>query len=109
MVVGLPGNKSPYSNRLTLVFQSLRMMYDYKLNLVVRTPRACPWESSVLTLVLEIVAIAVVSVFGMTFIAKSYDKIIAYVEKRWGEDVSFGVSCGIILTFLFITLAVIFC
>ena len=46
MVVGLPGNKSPYSNRLTLVFQSLRMMYDYKLNLVVRTPRACPWESS---------------------------------------------------------------
>ena len=23
------------------------MMYDYKLNLVVRTPRACPWESSV--------------------------------------------------------------
>ena len=47
MVVGLPGNKSPYSNRLTLVFQSLRMMYDYKLNLVVRTPRACPWESSV--------------------------------------------------------------
>ena len=43
MVVGLPGNKSPYSNRLTLVFQSLRMMYDYKLNLVVRTPRACPW------------------------------------------------------------------
>ena len=22
-------------------------MYDYKLNLVVRTPRACPWESSV--------------------------------------------------------------
>ena len=46
MVVGLPGNKSSYSNRLTLVFQSLRMMYDYKLNLVVRTPRACPWESS---------------------------------------------------------------
>ena len=46
MVVGLPGNKSPYSNRLTLVFQSLRMMYDYKLNLVVRTPRDCPWESS---------------------------------------------------------------
>ena len=46
VVVGLPGNKSPYSNRLTLVFQSLRMMYDYKLNLVVRTPRACPWESS---------------------------------------------------------------
>ena len=24
------------------------MMYDYKLNLVVRTPRACPWESSAL-------------------------------------------------------------
>ena len=47
MVVGLPGNKSFYSNRLILVFQSLSMMYDYKLNLVVRTPRACPWESSV--------------------------------------------------------------
>lgn len=46
MVVGLLGNKSPYSNRFTLVFQSLRMMYDYKLNLVVRTPRACLWESS---------------------------------------------------------------
>lgn len=66
------------------------------------------WLMLFLTLVLD-VAIAVVSVFGMTFIAKSYDKIIAYVEKRWGEDVSFGVSCGIILTFLFITLAVIFC
>ena len=49
MVVGLLGNKSLYSNRFTLVFQSLRMMYDYKLNLVVRTPRACPWESSVLS------------------------------------------------------------
>ena len=22
------------------------MMYDYKLNLVIRTPRACPWEQS---------------------------------------------------------------
>ena len=22
------------------------MMYDYKLNLIVRTPRACPWEQS---------------------------------------------------------------
>ena len=65
------------------------------------------WLMLFLTLVLEIVAIAVVSVFGMTFIAN--DKIIAYVEKRWGEDVSFGVSCGIILIFLFITLAVIFC
>ena len=32
--------------RFILVFQSLKMMYDYKLNLVVRTPRACPWESS---------------------------------------------------------------
>jgi hypothetical protein len=66
------------------------------------------WLMLFLKLVLD-VAIAVVSVFGMTFIAKSYDKIIAYVEKRWGEDVSFGVSCGIILIFLFITLAVIFC
>lgn len=66
------------------------------------------WLMLFLKLVLD-VAIAVVSVFGMTFIAKSYDKIITYVEKRWGEDVSFGVSCGIILTFLFITLAVIFC
>jgi len=44
VVVGLLGNKSPYSNRFTLVFQSLKMMYDYKLNLVVRTPWACPWE-----------------------------------------------------------------
>ena len=67
------------------------------------------WLMLFLTLVLEIVAIAIVSVFGMTFIVKSYDKIIAYVEKQWGEDVSFGVSCGIILIFLFITLAVIFC
>ena len=67
------------------------------------------WLMLFLTLVLEIVAIAIVSVFGMTFIVKSYDKIIAYVEKRWVEDVSFGVSCGIILIFLFITLAVIFC
>ena len=66
------------------------------------------WLMLFLKLVLD-VAIAFVSVFGMTFIAKSYDKIIAYVEKRWGEDVSFGVSCGIILIFLFITLAVIFC
>lgn len=66
------------------------------------------WLMLFLKLVLD-VAIAVVSVFGMTFIAKSYDKIIAYVEKRWGEDVSFGVSCGIILIFLFITLVVIFC
>lgn len=66
------------------------------------------WLMLFLKLVLD-VAIAVVSVFGMTFIAKSYDKIITYVEKRWGEDVSFGVSCGIILIFLFITLAVIFC
>ena len=57
------------------------------------------WLMLFLTLVLEIVAIAIVSVFGMTFIAKSYDKIIAYV----------GVSCGIILLFLLITLAVIFC
>ena len=57
------------------------------------------WLMLFLTLVLEIVAIAVVSVF----------EIITYVEKRWGEDVSFGVSCGIILIFLFITLAVIFC
>ena len=23
------------------------MMYDYKLNLAIRTPRACPWEQSV--------------------------------------------------------------
>ncbi len=23
------------------------MMYDYKLHLVIRTPRACPWEQSV--------------------------------------------------------------
>ncbi len=37
-------HKSPYSNRFTLVSQSLKMMYDYKLNLVVRTPRAYPWE-----------------------------------------------------------------
>ncbi len=29
MVVGLLGNKSPYSNRFTLAFQSLKMMYDY--------------------------------------------------------------------------------
>ena len=39
------------------------------------------WLMLFLTLVLEIVAIAVVSVFGMTFIAKSYDKIITYVEN----------------------------
>lgn len=39
------------------------------------------WLMLFLTLVLEIVAIAIVSVFGMTFITKSYDKIIAYVEK----------------------------
>ena len=65
------------------------------------------WLMLFLKLVLD-VAIAIVSVFGMTFIAKAYDKIIAYVEKRWGEDVSFGVSCGIILLFLLITLAVIF-
>lgn len=24
------------------------MMYDYKLHLTIRTPRACPWEQSVL-------------------------------------------------------------
>lgn len=66
------------------------------------------WLMLFLTLVLEIVAIAIVAVFGMTFIAKSYDKIIAYIEKRWGADVSFGASCGIILVFLFITLAAIF-
>mgnify|MGYP000423544266 CR=1 FL=1 len=38
------------------------------------------WLMLFLKLVLD-VAIAVVSVFGMTFIAKSYDKIIAYVEN----------------------------
>ncbi|MDY3850473.1 MAG: hypothetical protein SOZ46_06635, partial [Bullifex sp.] len=27
--------------------QSLKMMYDYKLLLVIRTPCACPWEQSV--------------------------------------------------------------
>ena len=39
MVVGLLGNRSSYLNRFTLIFQSLKMMYDYKLNLTVRTPR----------------------------------------------------------------------
>ena len=40
MVAGLLGNRSSYLNRFTLVFQSLKMMYDYKLNLTVRTPQA---------------------------------------------------------------------
>ena len=48
MVSGLHGNKSPYSDRLIPVFQSLKMMYDYRLNLAVRTPRACPWMQSVI-------------------------------------------------------------
>ena len=47
VVVGLLGNKSPDSNRPIPVFQSLRMVYDYRLHLVIRTPRACPWEQSV--------------------------------------------------------------
>ena len=47
MVAGLHGNKSSYSDRLTPLFQSLKMMYDYWLNLAVRTPRACPWIQSV--------------------------------------------------------------
>ena len=66
------------------------------------------WLMLFLTVVLEIVAIAIVAVFGMTFIAKAYEKIITYVEKRWGADVSFGVSCGIILIFFFVTVAAIF-
>lgn len=66
------------------------------------------WLMLFLTLVLEIVAIAIATVFGMTFIAKSYEKIVTYVEKRWGADMSFAVSCGIILIFFFITVAVIF-
>mgnify|MGYP007112776220 CR=1 FL=1 len=66
------------------------------------------WLILLITFALEVVAIAIVAVFGMTFICKAFDKMIGYIDKKWGTDVSFGVSCAIILIFLFTTLAVVF-
>ena len=76
MVVGLLGNKSSYSNRLILVFQSLRMMYDYKLNLAVRTSGLVHGSSQ--NIKVYVVSKGYIGGILMTFMRK-YKKIIGSI------------------------------
>ncbi len=74
------------------------MMYDYKLHLVIGTPRACPWDQSV-----DIVYNSGVKFFlcfipfaGIFFALKcSYD-----LAKVFGQSTGFGIGM-ILLSFPF--------
>ena len=48
MVVGLLGNECPDLNRFTLVTPKSENDVRLQATLDIRTPRACPWEQSVL-------------------------------------------------------------